>query len=154
MSRQTASSDARTARAKARACPTPVTPIESDRRHQPRIAEQHVDLTKVLRQSRTPTGNTSSHNNSTCPATKRNTQTSKIVHKHTHLQANHPAHSGQNRPPQRRLFPGQVARSAGPFRGSSPFRASLLKRYGSSRALTLKAGAGTPISGGDVRVDS
>src|SRR5215210_5331120 len=59
--------------------------------------------------SRTSTGSTSSHNDSTCPAAKRSTSTPSIAHRTLHLQANHPVLGGRNRSQRRRLFPGQVA---------------------------------------------
>jgi len=84
-------------------------PVRRDRRQQVRIAQQRVDPREILGSSRTPTASTSSHNDSTCPAAKRNTRTSQIAHKHTHLQVNHPCRPGQNHRQRGRLFPGEVA---------------------------------------------
>ncbi len=45
--------------------------------------------------SRTLTGNTSSHNDSTCPAAKRSTPTPQIAHTTLYFQANHRYRPGQ-----------------------------------------------------------
>ena len=55
-------------------------------------------LAKSSGSSRASTGSTSSHNDSTCPASNRSTPTPKIADKPPHLQANHPDNAGQNQP--------------------------------------------------------
>jgi hypothetical protein len=81
--------------------------VRRDRRQQIRIARQRVDPREIRRQLARLQRQHSSHNNSTCPASKRGTRTPKIAHKPTHLQANHPVQPGQNPVAQRRLFPGK-----------------------------------------------